>query len=462
MGHRNLSYAAVSRSPASLTFVNIARVTPPMVPLANDDIQSPRKVRTPVRLFYLPLVAFMMIATCFGQPALGPILLDNFAAGDRTNNAPPAQLWSAYLGEDPGQHFSVANGFMHDVGDSSTGCGATGCGLYVQFMEGQYVAPSGFVPSWIESGIWTPGTVNRLRFKFRCNKTVHGNANSLGHSWGYIGTYTKNTTDTNPSNQGDHWYHTLTGDTFNNHWNLIELNRHPQHQVGALAGNDAGDNPSLALDGINYYDGLTRFYFDTTNAAAADGGDDAWSGVACDFDDFYLDTVTGDPDDLVSNIMVNYDGSHYNLSFNSLPDVNQTYNIAYKTSSMKSGGGFSSGISGGSISTTQNDYTFMMWQSPALSYSATGMYIAIQPTTTSKECASGCFTEVYYPPLDATTSPCDVNGDGQVNQTDVNLALTAALQGAASPDLDGNGVCNVIDVQRVIDAMNGGVCRIGP
>lgn len=57
---------------------------------------------------------------------------------------------------------------------------------------------------------------------------------------------------------------------------------------------------------------------------------------------------------------------------------------------------------------------------------------------------------------------CDVNGDGQLTAADADVARLQAT-GAASctVDLDGNGRCDAVDVQRVIDAVLGGVCRLG-
>jgi hypothetical protein len=59
---------------------------------------------------------------------------------------------------------------------------------------------------------------------------------------------------------------------------------------------------------------------------------------------------------------------------------------------------------------------------------------------------------------------CDVNGDGRVDRADVDAAIQQVLGTAAcgSGDLDLNGTCNVVDVQRVINASVGGVCKIGP
>jgi hypothetical protein len=71
--------------------------------------------------------------------------------------------------------------------------------------------------------------------------------------------------------------------------------------------------------------------------------------------------------------------------------------------------------------------------------------------------ALGLRTEVSR----AQTSPCDVNHDGVVNSTDVQLEVNAVLGlTSCTADLDGDGRCDVIDVQRIVVAALGGTCRV--
>ena len=58
---------------------------------------------------------------------------------------------------------------------------------------------------------------------------------------------------------------------------------------------------------------------------------------------------------------------------------------------------------------------------------------------------------------------CDLNGDGVVDSTDVQMAINQALGTApcTTADLQKNGRCDVVDVQRVIASSLGGVCRVG-
>lgn len=61
------------------------------------------------------------------------------------------------------------------------------------------------------------------------------------------------------------------------------------------------------------------------------------------------------------------------------------------------------------------------------------------------------------------TVTCDLNGDGIINGADVAIAISQALGTVpcTNADLDQNGNCSVVDVQRVINASRGLGCRIG-
>jgi hypothetical protein len=53
-------------------------------------------------------------------------------------------------------------------------------------------------------------------------------------------------------------------------------------------------------------------------------------------------------------------------------------------------------------------------------------------------------------------SSCDLNQDGSGNSVDVSLALSSELgTRACTADLNGDGRCDVIDLQRVVNASFG-------
>lgn len=64
--------------------------------------------------------------------------------------------------------------------------------------------------------------------------------------------------------------------------------------------------------------------------------------------------------------------------------------------------------------------------------------------------------------LQGAANACDLNSDGTVNQADVDLAINMSLGSSpCNANILGTGVCNVMVVQRIINASMGGACVIG-
>jgi hypothetical protein len=75
--------------------------------------------------------------------------------------------------------------------------------------------------------------------------------------------------------------------------------------------------------------------------------------------------------------------------------------------------------------------------------------------------AAGCFL-LYESAGAQTTSPCDLNGDGQVNIVDVQLATNMALGLIpCTATVEAAGVCDLVVVQRVTNAALGQTCVTG-
>jgi hypothetical protein len=69
----------------------------------------------------------------------------------------------------------------------------------------------------------------------------------------------------------------------------------------------------------------------------------------------------------------------------------------------------------------------------------------------------------FGPPPPAS-SPCDLNRDNIVNSTDVALARDQLLEVSpcTTADLQPDGKCDVVDLQRIVNASLGQACRTGP
>lgn len=400
----------------------------------------------------------MILSCCYVQSiyadmpfVLGNGLLDNFGAAVRNNGG--SLIWQPYNGIDSGnQAASIVDGTYQLKGFTSSGDGYLN---YLQFFPYPYVAPKGFAQSWILSGA-NDSTANRLRFIVKCDKNM--SRNSGGNDTVNLGTYVKMRTDTQQSYQGQHYYHGNDPNWYAGRWMLFEYNRHPQHQVGDDPNNDYPDDPEWVNpttgSPVHYFNGLTRFYFAMFPPSAPS------LPVTCQIDDVYFDTdTTGSPDALVSSVTATHNGSAYELTWAGPKNVDQQYVIHYSTKSMKANG-FSSGSNGGTVANPGSSYTSTFWKSPPMAEQA-DFYVAIQPSGQS------AFTEIHIPALNSTStstsySPCDVNKDGTVNTTDVSQEESAVL-GTAScqTDLDGDGACNIVDLQRIINASQGQTCRVG-
>jgi hypothetical protein len=98
-----------------------------------------------------------------------------------------------------------------------------------------------------------------------------------------------------------------------------------------------------------------------------------------------------------------------------------------------------------------------------------------QPVAAWGEVKDGSLRQIYvkqwsgtdWTNINGSASPgalsCDLNGDGQVNVLDVQLAVNQALgvSPCTAADLQQNNVCDVTDIQRVVAASLGGACVIG-
>lgn len=376
-----------------------------------------------------------------------PLLLEDFSTLRKNPNGD--DLWAAYLGEDPNQSYTLENGMLKLVGDGRDNSSCyTGCGIYWHFFPYPYVPPTGFAHSYIKSGTWDAG-VNRLRFKMKCAQNV--TRRSDGGDILQVGTYIKPTSNTDPSLQGTHYYHLFDFNVYADRWVLLELNPQPQYKLGS----DGSTQPPLDPEWtgstpVHYFDGLTRFYFDTQG--------DGWINQVCYFDDFYFEKVTGSPDNFVASITATHSGSRYEVTWATPKNQNLVYRVRYSTSSLKAAG-FNTGIDGGTVSSTGNSYPGVIWTSPDMPESPVGLYVGIQPPGQS------AFTEIYIPPMNTSSAgpTCDVTGDRVVDSADVAAETDMALGAAAcTNDLDRDGACTVVDVQRVTNASLGSSCRIGP
>lgn len=297
------------------------------------------------------------------------ILLEDFATARL--NGDGGLLWHPYLGEDPNQTGGITGGQF----EIATGVG-NGAYLYCFPRDGGYPFPEGYSQTFIKTGVWDID-INRLTFWVKCDTNITRDPSGSDNL--QIGTYIRDHAEVDPAFQGAHYYHLLSPNWYANKWIYMELNRVPQHQVGQDANTNWPENPEAPV--VNYYDGLTLFYFDTQG--------NEFFNTNWVFDDWYFGKVANEPDQLVSSIAATYSGSRYEVTWAGPKNTGQDYDVRYRSTTMKVDG-FTSGTDGGTVSNPGSAYTGTFWQSPIMGELA-DIYIAIRPD------GSTDFTEIHLP-----------------------------------------------------------------
>jgi hypothetical protein len=338
----------------------------------------------------------MLSKTTIGQTRL---ILEDFSTLRMNHDSPPSPLWQPYVGGTsmgPGQVGSLQSFFYRDQVPANQA-------PTMQFFPYPYNVPSGYAKNNLRSGTWpTNGSVNRLSFWMRVSGSNPIPLRGPVQQSASVGTYTNGGIGGDPNNQGDHYYHYLHAIWYPNRWMLVTINRTPTHQVGQNASINWQENPTrwtgnptYKSGGWDYFDGLTRFYFEPEYPDMS-----AWGNRSYDFADVEFAAVPNEPDQLVAGVTATYTGDHYEIGFNGPKNTAQSYTVYYATSSMHTNG-LGAGTKSSTVATGGDTYTGVLWTSPALSQPTGGMYFAIQPS------GSSTFTEVYLP-----TGPNFVGGAG--------------------------------------------------
>ncbi len=229
----------------------------------------------------LPLVVFLVGAGFFVAELRGGserVLLDDFEGGPIRVVQPdePLQenrlLWNQYPndtteGPDPG-NASIASNTAHD-GSKSLKITVTGGNIYMSFYPNDGSVWHRMRESVLPASDWRNDTFNRLRFWVKVPPTLvpatDGGANIQ------FGTYVMSTTANglNPEEGGGHYYH-LFNIPYTGEWHQVIVDTHPSHQRGGNGNIEQGNLPyPTGETGYNYFDALTRFYFDAQGPMTA-------------------------------------------------------------------------------------------------------------------------------------------------------------------------------------------------
>lgn len=222
----------------------------------------------------LVILTFTLLTFCAGNAALAQtILLDKFELGslriaDPLSTDPNIHyIWNQYTndfyaGPDPGLA-SIVSTDKHD-GISSANVHVTGGNVYFQFYPNDGVSWH-FMREYTQpSASWTLNTFNRMRFWVKIPSSM--SKSPAGQCNVQLGTYLRKSNG-DPQSQNDggmHAYH-LYNFKYTGAWEQVIFDSHPTYIIGAEGNGNTefGNQPyPTGESGFNYFDALTRFYFD--------------------------------------------------------------------------------------------------------------------------------------------------------------------------------------------------------
>jgi len=132
-----------------------------------------------------------------------------------------------------------------------------GWNLISKFANNPSLNPAGGSPPWP-----SPGQINRLRFWIRMPASMPQSAPAK-HNFEF-GTYIRCSTCGFAEDGGNHYYHFFDFYNAEGEWQQAIVDMHPDHQRGGFGNAEWPDNPPTdpVSTGYNYFDLMTRFYFD--------------------------------------------------------------------------------------------------------------------------------------------------------------------------------------------------------
>jgi hypothetical protein len=348
------------------------------------------------------------------------MVLQNFDGATLPTNNSGDTYPSIYTGE--GAAGSVSLNTTNAVEGNSFQGNITAGAAYFQFNPYNADDSRGFASNYANDGStgglsnpagWQYNTYDHLSF-WVLRPSGAAPLQSGGQDNVEFGTYVKQITNENPTSDeygGDHYYHLLNLPN-NGQWTQVIINMHPQHYRGETAGEDPGFLPyPTEIGGINggddpantynYFDTLTRFYFNETSPG---------TGTFL-LDDFQFYQAPYPQDDAqVSSLTSTYNPNNNELIVTwDRPDNDNSVNddVRYSFSDIdKIGWNAATPAPNGILTPTGwQGYSGMVYDTTALPLTGHSVvYIAIKP-----ENSSGLFSEIEVPIYGVGQKPSPVS-----------------------------------------------------
>jgi hypothetical protein len=299
------------------------------------------------------------------------------------------------------KYIDVYNGAVNDAGPSQTINSFTG-GIFRTNVPGSssgqtnvwyvdadcapYTSASHWLRGHIMEGTWNQN-INRMSVLFRGN--YNGPAFAIPGTHCNIGTYIKNVDDFTSGAEGStgyHYYHAPQHQVYANRWVKVVITACPIHGRGEPGSQDH----TVVTD---YFHKMTRCYWQR------------WAGWSVPISSTMIDDIAaielyqvdGHDDDNIRDLTIQHttgdSSGRYEVGFNARKNVNQTFDIRYRTDGVAFSA-FSGGNSGGTVTNPGDDYTACMWTSSTMDEESNGIYVAIQLQGQS---GTPLWSQIYLP-----------------------------------------------------------------
>lgn len=315
------------------------------------------------------------------------IVLDSFEYASIPVNYESPQ-WSQYTGDptdgpDPGTEGINTTDGLYGSNALEITISSVPANVYMQ----HYTAVSSVEINYTRDFLpdWKLDTYNRLRFwiKMPLGIAPSGSGNINAH----FGTYYRASTGNrnNAESGGNHFYHYFNLDSCNGAWQQVIVDCHPSHIRGQNGNTEHGPRPYPSSEvGYNYFDLLTRFYWDMEGSVANANDKFLFDGF-----EFYEEPHTENIDQIYS-LSGCYDpiANKFRISWNRDKNENSTtHQVRYALTSFHENGGWTHGSSAPNGTVTPpgfGGYNNMAYETTSLDVSTLdAIYFAIKPSNSA-------------------------------------------------------------------------------
>ncbi len=254
------------------------------------------------------------------------------------------------------------------------------CGIYMQFLPGNYSYPTGFMANYVMSGSFNGSTMNHFTWKIKADKSA-----TIGILQTQVGEYIQDHSNSHVGDQGTHPESEFIANVWANRQYWVRNNRFTNHNTAPMEGVPE-DYYFYGGSGVHWWDGMTRWYFSNGVASVVPSERDYWANANFEFNQFQFEVGdSGDPEGAIGTLIYGYSGNQpsvpttgrYELGWVGMTNQFGSFEVRQSTASLKVNG-FSTGTSPTTINYNGGNNEFYTYSSGALPEIST-MYFGIRP-----------------------------------------------------------------------------------